>query len=81
MYFAKQVSFMHKPIHYYVTFVIAQTMYNVHVCCFVHFAPICIVPHSTSSSIKKLTCYNSALRRLLLIEKPYVCNTWSSICF
>ena len=31
MYVAKQVSFKHKPIHYYVTFV--------------HFVLICIVPH------------------------------------
>ena len=35
--------FMHKPIHYYVTFVVVQMMLNVS--CFVHFATICIVPH------------------------------------
>ena len=71
MYVTKQVSFMHKPIHYYVTFV---TSNNVKCMLFRSFCTNMYCSqlwfNSTSSSIKKLkTSYNGELRRLLLIKK------------
>ena len=81
MYVAKQVSFMHKPIqsctllrNFRYCSVDVKCMLFGSFCTNMYCSPLWF--NSTSSSIKKLkTSYNSALRRLPLIKKPYSVST------